>query len=278
MGIPQSVIACSIVVLVGACTSPADGPQDSAPGPLEGKLSNNGLALNLANLDYLSTNALASSGSGSLRLDEVAHGPLLAQPGGPELLSYIVTCALDENQELQVADTTYTGNLALATQWAQGPCDESCQRWISSCVLAHTNSAGVSVTISPRGSHNGLSWTKEIEASYPKEEAAYFGNLFKPAGQRPMYACGGLGNPDNLIEAVNYFRGRVCGVGACEFEYLGPCDSLGDIGPADVFNIGVCNDYQSGYHSRCGSQSVVLQEPGETLFDEVITVYLPETP
>ena len=44
-------------------------------------------------------------------------------------------------------------SIALAREWGvdQGSCSESCQRWISACLLARTNYWGRPVSISLRG-------------------------------------------------------------------------------------------------------------------------------
>ncbi|HVU52271.1 MAG TPA: HYR domain-containing protein [Polyangia bacterium] len=76
-----------------------------------------------------------------------------------------------------------------------GQCDESCQRWVSACVLARTNAYGVHVPISmraPAGPPAGASPGKMLqlaavqaalvvgpdEAAFQEREGAYYGNLF----------------------------------------------------------------------------------------------------
>ena len=83
-----------------------------------------------------------------------------------------------------------------------GTCDESCQRWVSACVLARTNAYGVHVEISMRASSNlpPGSQSAQIQAAlatsqaevapcqpgtdpstcgYTLREGAYYGNIFE---------------------------------------------------------------------------------------------------
>ncbi len=59
-----------------------------------------------------------------------------------EVLSFIVGCALpaDETLVYTVGGVTYSdpGALGLAPEWGQpgGQCDESCQQWVSACVIS----------------------------------------------------------------------------------------------------------------------------------------------
>jgi len=72
-----------------------------------------------------------------------------------------------------------------------GWCDESCQRWVSACVLARTNAYGVHVSISMRAPADAQQSIKNALAvtpaereggagspAYDQREGAYYGNLF----------------------------------------------------------------------------------------------------
>jgi hypothetical protein len=66
-----------------------------------------------------------------------------------------------------------------------GTCDETCQRWVSACVLARTNAYGVHVRISlrapadaPQGIKDALATTPDEVANYTLREGAYYGNIF----------------------------------------------------------------------------------------------------
>ena len=138
-----------------------------------------------------------------------------------------------------------------------GTCDESCQRWISACVLARTNAYGVHVEISMRAPADAPPGIKKALATssaevnpcpagdandstcgYTVREGAYYGNIFAttpataapsttysgPAGgpiaETPsFYACAGPGS--NIPELTKRF-----------------CSSQGDQAVIDV--PGVC--------------------------------------
>jgi hypothetical protein len=79
------------------------------------------------------------------------------------------------------------------TTWAaSGRCDESCQRWVSACVLARTNAYGVTVDISmrapddaPAAVKDALRVTDDERAAYTLQEGAFFGNLFASTPVNP---------------------------------------------------------------------------------------------
>jgi hypothetical protein len=69
--------------------------------------------------------------------------------------------------------------------WEAGRCDETCQRWVSACVLARTNAYGVKVPISmrvhataPAAVRAALATTPAEEAAFPLPEGSYYGNMF----------------------------------------------------------------------------------------------------
>lgn len=264
------------VLLTVAIAGCAAQPEDT----LEGKLSSNGLTINLAALDLLSSEPLALTSGGELRLNEDAFGDLLQAEGGVELLSYIATCALEEGEVLTTSTgQSLEGNLGLATEWAAASCDSSCQGWVSACLLAHANAFGMEVSISPRASHPGLDWNQAIERKYSYQEAAFYGNLFLPAGQRVMQACGGIGlyslPGDGSGGYGDFLKGRVCGVGECEFSFAGACQDSLITGLPDVLNMNVCTEYQSGYFSECKEVDDELEDPPPgPSHAEVITVFL----
>src|SRR6202142_1207441 len=84
---------------------------------------------------------------------------------------------------------------------APGTCDESCQRWVSACVLARTNAYGAHVAISmrapadpPQAIRNALATSPTEPATYPLREGAYYGNIFETApvpSTAPATADGG---------------------------------------------------------------------------------------
>ncbi len=266
------LLSIVLVASVGGCASPTSPGDDI----LEGKLSNNGLVLSIDNLNHLSTQALATRSGGQTLVNEEAFGALLAASGGSDLMGYLAICALDEGESMTVMSTgqQFAGNLGLAPEWVDGRCDQSCQRWMTACILAHTNANGSSVEISPRGSNPGLSWGGLIATEFSYLEAAYYGNMFKPANERVLSACLGQNIEDPVNEGA-VLAGRICGIGACEFTFTGYCDdpSLDAVSIAEP----VCNGFSESFYFSCSTDigaSVPSYSSAER-FSEVITVYVP---
>jgi len=264
------VPALVMSALVGAC---APSSSDSVHGPLEGKLSNNGLVLDLTTLDDLSTLPLA---------DEAAFAPLLATENGRELFSYAVTCALGEGQD----HLGYSGNLGLAQEWLDSTCDLTCQRWVSACILAHTNAFGDSVEMSPRGSHPSFGWNEEIENVFSYEEAAFYGNLFLPEEERHATVCAGDGLfeiPGDNGDQSSVVAGRIHQTGSTRFGlgYSGSCNSLTPEVPAGIYDSAACDSKIGGFYQGC------LEAEDPSFYDwtatpgprfmEVVTVFLRPT-
>ncbi len=88
-----------------------------------------------------------------------------------------------------------------------GTCDESCQRWVSACVLARTNAYGAHVEISmrapanaPQAIKNALATSPPEVASFALREGAYYGNIFESAPtplvcSGPSNSCAAAGPP-----------------------------------------------------------------------------------
>jgi hypothetical protein len=229
----------------------------SANGLSANGLSANGLSANGLSANGLSANGLSANGltaSGLLGSGSTA----LTDPTTQQLLKYIVSCALDDQQSLTftAGGTTYKfpGGLGLAPQWgsAHGSCDGPCQRWVSACVLARVDAAGVHREISVRGPSLALLPTWSELFQYTQREATYFGNLFI-AGQ-PRYVCLSPGQTEDE---------RACGdsLSDCPMTVLGSCAK--DCAFQGLFgDFDLCSD--SG---RFGI--------GQT-YAESVTVYLPK--
>ena len=90
---------------------------------------------------------------------------------------------------------------------APGTCDETCQRWVSACVLARTNAYGAHVEISmrapanaPQAIKNALATSPPEVASFGLREGAYYGNIFESAPtplvcSGPSNSCAAAGPP-----------------------------------------------------------------------------------
>jgi hypothetical protein len=165
----------------------------------------NGRNLNGINLQGLDLGEVAGCGQDALHL-----------------LKYVVGCALPADQEVTVIAGgeahVLAGALGLAPEWADDPCDEVCQGWISACLIARTNARGESIEISMRGDHPALALEPGEADAFPLEEATYYGDLFADPVQ--LSAClpeGGAG------------LDRVCGEYLdCPVAIAGSCADLCD--------------------------------------------------
>jgi hypothetical protein len=233
------VLSASLILAVAACANESELELacDREPALTKNAMSHNALT----------SNALTSNGwSNGVRLNGVRlngvrlngvrlngvrlNGADLSCEGHEiQFFQYLVGCALraDQTATLHVDDHAYTfeGAMGLAPEWADGDCGESCQQWVSSCLIARSNARGERVEISLRGDHASLATTRFEEAAFPAAEARYYGNLF---ADEPVVAACLLPGNDELE--------RVCGeLAECPVDLMGSCDDLCDgTGCADV--------------------------------------------
>lgn len=251
-----------------------DGSGGSGPSgseSVDGKLSSNGL--------YLAPAALLALGTGPLTSTSQGVADLLAREDGARHLEYTALCALDAGTSLTVGGETYPGLYGLAPEWMDESCDGSCQRWVTACLLAHTNVGGFSVEISMRGAHPGMAWSPEIEETFDIQEAGFYGNLFvhdESTGGPGLYACMGRGlisfdevqsSPDDEYDS-SYLVERVCSTGAaCGLMSTGPCYF------PDFEEASTCENDAGvrGFYSDC---HVDLNTQTGPMYPEVITTYL----
>jgi hypothetical protein len=281
-------IGCTIEVpsiLDDPGSDDGDDSGGSGGGPggsdaVEGKLSSNGLRLAPAAMLTLGTEPLGAWVDTTTA--EAAPGvvaDLLGRADGAEHLEYTALCALDAGTSLLVGGVTYPGLYGFAPEWVDQPCDESCQRWVTACLLAHTNVAGYNVEISMRGEHPGMAWNGEIEQDFAIQEAGFYGNLwqrdeysFAPA----IYACVGRGlisfdavqSSDSEV-GHEYLLERMCSTGAaCGLVSTGPCyfPPIEDASTCE----GDAGD--AGFYADCHIDPA-SQDSGPT-YPEVVTTYL----
>jgi hypothetical protein len=277
-----AIFACLAIGCTAEVVDDIEGENDSAVAagelPLEGSnalnlnalnlnaLNLNALNLNALNLNALNLNALDSTALSSIE-DPSASGDLARQA-----LRYMVGCALDTTQSFSFTWTddqgmlrseTYWGTLGLATTWANSPLNPVEQQWVSACLAARVNWYGVSVMISSRGAHSALnkSQTSEI-TQYPKNEGAFWGNLFGAAPH--VYAC--HYSPNTTYSRLKM---RDCAAG-----HVDPDGSITECGVIEI--VGACETYCSGidpnnYHYK-SCASVPTFDDATT---RAITVYLP---
>ena len=208
-------------------------------------LTANALTANALTANALTANALTANALTANAL--TANG--LRDPLGRELFKYVVSCALPEGQSISMSldgvSYTFAGALGLTPQWGQpgGACNESCQRWVSGCVLARVDAAGVERPISIRGANPALapSWGEVF--TYTDREAAYFGNLF--ADGQPRYLClapGKKGDPRVCGDSLDNCPMDVVGSCAKDCSYEGPfggfvdCSTSGKARRPEIFH------------------------------------------
>ena len=244
----------------------------------------------------------------------VARAVLRDNPYARQLLQYLYSCAMPAgaSQLLDAGDgvtVALEGGIGLWPTWAYSTsdcstdtstvptcrdkvtawrglmpgvpldeCDETCQRWLSACLLARTNAYGERVAISMRAPddapvaiQNVLATTAEEEAEFGVREGAYYGNLFQTyrdasgriVNNPVFFACAGPGSN------IPYITRRFC-------------SSQGADGV--ITNTGVCEP-TPGHVSACNgtvAEGAAVQDcfaPSsglvpDTRYHEVITVYV----
>src|SRR5882724_1142507 len=161
-------------------------------------LSGNGLSGNGLSGNGLIMNPLATTGLTSSTF-------LMNSAAGRRTVSYMVRCAMPAGRSITKTDSTgasytFAGGIGLTPQWETGTCDGDCQRWISACMLAHVNTAGIHIPIWIVGQNTGLGWGQS--ATYPNQEGTFFGNIFSinTAGHTDAYYCEGPGFDKSVVD------------------------------------------------------------------------------
>ncbi|MCK6550503.1 hypothetical protein L6R52_31995 [Myxococcota bacterium] len=216
-------------------------------------------------------------GAGPLSAERLSADPTVREllVVAPSVLRYTVQCALGPEQSVAIDDGTEThvfdGAIGLAPDWADGPCDEACQEWVSACLLARTNIYEIPVRIYIDGPHPALATPagEEPDPSFSEDEGAFFGNLFQDPPR--VYTCRGSGN-DPL-----YLATRVCTLpgNRCNYQSLGACGPIdGDTGLPSKRH--VCESHEDRSYRRCHNRpsiegSDAFPEPSR-VYERVITI------
>ena len=170
----------------------------------------------------------------------------------------MVSCALDEDDACRSAvdgkKYEFPGRWGWRPSGARATdrATAQCQRWVSACVLARVDAAGVKRLISIRGDHPRCA-RRQGAARYTDREATYYGNVFI-RGQ-PRYLCLSPGKTSNE---------RVCGdsLTDCPMTVVGSCeDACADEGDCSA----AFQDCSDRGRARRG-----------TVYHESITVFLPK--
>jgi hypothetical protein len=105
----------------------------------------------------------------------------MSSSAGRDTLAYLVKCALPGNRSITKKDQsgktyTFTGALGVAPEWETTACSLTCQQWISACMVAHINTAGIHVPLWVVDNQSQIGWG--LSSSYPHQEGSFFGNIF----------------------------------------------------------------------------------------------------
>jgi hypothetical protein len=232
---------------------------------VENALTANALTANALTANALTANALTANAltANALTANALTANALTANglrdPLGREFLKYVVSCALDEDDSVSVRvdgkKYEFPGSLGLAPDWGKshGTCDGECQRWVSACVLARVDAAGIKRLISIRGDHPALRPEDKELRRYTDREATYYGNVF--LRNQPRYLCLSPGKTSDE---------RVCGdsLRDCPMTVVGSCDDA----CADEGNYRAFEDCSDRGRARRG-----------TVYHESIKVFLPKS-
>jgi hypothetical protein len=104
---------------------------------------------------------------------------------GRDTVAYLVKCALASGDTLVKADqngTNYTfqGGIGLCPAWKTGDISTNwnCQEYLSACLMAHINTAGVHIPLwlDADSQKTGIGWGVDL-TNYPYQEGTFFGNI-----------------------------------------------------------------------------------------------------
>lgn len=214
--VPEELILLSAALVLALRGERAIAPRVATAAEVRAAMISNGhLFVPLA------TQPMSAQG-----LSSPANRAVLAEmrdnPGTLALVRYIAECALRPDQQVALPEGlegSFTGRVGLAPEWADGPCDETCQEWVSACLYARTNLYTISVNISLRGDHPAFRALPRVTSDFV-EEGAFYGNYFVSPPRQ--YACTGRGF-EPYLQAF-----RVCSLPdqRCGFQHVGACSDL----------------------------------------------------
>ncbi len=126
--------------------------------------------------------------SGGLDPDSI----MMSTEVGRTLASYVVKCALPADRTLQKSDSKGTryifpGMVGVAPEWERGACGQTCQEWMTACILALVNTTGTHVPVWMMAEHPAVGFGQS--PAYPQQEGSFFGNIF--SSNPTAYYCEG---------------------------------------------------------------------------------------
>ncbi len=200
--------SCALVAACTACADPAIATDTYSAMGYNG-IAYNGILYNGIVYNALTYNALTFNGVQINGLD-------LADADAGLFLEYVISCALPAGAEVTGEQDgiayAFSGALGLAPEWADGSCEEDCQRWVSACLLARVNARGERVEISMRAEHPALHPGPGELARFAEEDGTFFGNVF----DEPQVTLAASPREDLALP-------RTCGpeIDACPIEVVG---------------------------------------------------------
>jgi hypothetical protein len=209
-----------------------DAPSDATPNDWAALASDNGLRA----INGLRANNGLAAGSG-LGLGGGLVGPsglssstgLMTTADGRLTAAYLVRCALPAGRSIVKHDQygasyTFAGAVGLAPEWESGSCGQSCQMWVSACMLSMVNVTGVHYPIWLDAQNAAVGWG--TDPKFTNQEGSFFGNLF----QTPF--------------AAYYCGGKSFGVGPIPGRIGSPQQATADVPYTDIYGSGVhCSKY-----------------------------------
>src|SRR5204862_4922513 len=99
------------------------------------------------------------------------------------------------------ASYTFGGAIGMAPEYERGPCGQNCQEYLSGCMMANVNTAGVHVSIWLDSDNPAIGWGRS--PSYPNQEGSFFGNIFvlnRNTGKVDAFYCDGIGFAAGVVK------------------------------------------------------------------------------
>jgi F5/8 type C domain len=94
---------------------------------------------------------------------------------------------------------TFAGGIGLAPQYKTGGCAKDCLEELSSCLMAHINTAGVHIPLWMTSPDSAIGWGQS--PSYPNREGTFFGQLMLLNAKNNLdaYYCNGPGEDTSVV-------------------------------------------------------------------------------
>jgi len=198
-------------------------------------------------------------------------------------MNYIVRCALPEGRSITLDHNgetqTYKGGSGYAPQWEFAPCDTTCQEWITSCMLANTNTYAINVLVNWRAPNHPTmvdkiddKWLSPLQV----EEGAFFGNMF--INPPRTYSCRGR----DFDRFSSTWRVCTTPYNDCGIQPVGACGDLdGWTGQPNVSPACDVRDDKTGSYTSCHTRPGVDDKgkphAGDQVYKHVTTVYIART-